>query len=121
MRGAAARTSALLSLLFIVVYGGASWVTAHRSDVGTLYFEWERHIPLIPWLIIPYMSIDLFFIAAPFLCTSDAERRLFSRRVAFAILVAGAFFLIMPLRYAFPRPVVTGSLGAIFRFLHGYD
>ena len=118
---AAARTSLLLSLLFTVVYKGASWVTAHRADVGTLYFEWERRIPLIPWFIIPYMSINLLFVAAPFLCSGDGERRLFARRVAFCILTAGAFFLAMPLRYAFPRPVVAGSMGWIFRFLHAWD
>jgi hypothetical protein len=40
----AARTSALLSLLFLVVYGGCNWLSSQRSDVGILYFEWERHI-----------------------------------------------------------------------------
>ncbi len=117
----AARTSVFLCLLFTVVYGGISWITTQRSDVGTLYFEWERRIPLIPWLILPYMSINLFFVGAPFLCSDDAERRLFSKRMSFCILVAGACFLALPLRYDLPRPVVTGSLGAIFRLLHGLD
>ena len=38
-------------------------------DVGTWVFAWERLIPFVPLMIVPYMSIDLFFVAAPFLCT----------------------------------------------------
>ena len=55
---------------FIVVYGACNWITAHRGDVGTWYYEWERRIPFVPVMIVPYMSIDLFFITAPFLCQS---------------------------------------------------
>src|SRR5688572_7389271 len=93
--------SAGLSALFLVVYGWCNWFTSQRSDVGTLFFEWERLIPFVPLMIAPYMSIDLFFIAAPFLCRSDRELATFSRRIAAAILVAGICFLLFPLRFAF--------------------
>ena len=53
-----------LSILFLIVYGGCNWITARRSDVGVFYFQWERTIPFVPLLILPYMSIDIFFIAA---------------------------------------------------------
>ena len=70
-----------LSLLFMVVYSGCNAFTAARSDVGTLYFAWERHIPFVPILIIPYMSIDLFFFCAPFLCGSTRELKLLAKRI----------------------------------------
>src|SRR5438067_242319 len=95
---AAARTALLLSLLFLLVYGSCNWITSQRTDVGTWYFQWERHIPFVPLMILPYMSIDLFFIAAPFLCRDEQELRTLARRITFAILAAGACFLIMPLR-----------------------
>ena len=57
--------SAALSLLFVFVYGGCVWVTARRHDVGVFFFAWERAIPFVPFMILPYMSIDLFFVAAP--------------------------------------------------------
>jgi membrane-associated phospholipid phosphatase len=117
----AAATSAALSLLFVVVYGTCNWITAHRSDVGTWYYEWERYIPFVPLMIMPYMSIDLFFIAAPFLCQSRVETRAFARRIAFAILVAGAFFLAMPLQMGAPLPQPEGWTGAVFKLLHGFD
>jgi protein-tyrosine phosphatase len=67
------------------------------------------------------MSIDLFFIAAPFLCRTDEELRIFSRRVVAAILIAGVCFLLFPLRFAFPRPHASGWLGAIFDWFRGMD
>jgi len=117
----AAKTSALLSALFLVVYGGCNWITAHRAHVGTLFFEWERHIPFVPLMIIPYMSIDLFFVAAPFLCRDQRELSTFARRVSFAIVVSGICFLLFPLRFAFERPHVSGWLGAIFNTFRNFD
>src|SRR5262245_31673750 len=104
MMAAAARASVLLSLLFLVVYGACNWITAQRTDVGTWYFAWERYIPFVPLMIIPYMSIDLFFVAAPFLCSDAQELRTFTRRISWAIVVAGVCFLALPLRFAFERP-----------------
>ena len=117
----ALRTSALLSLLFLLVYGVTNWVTSLRTDVATLYFPWERHIPFVPWMIVPYMSIDLFFIAAPFLCKSDEELRTLSKRIVLAILVAGLCFLLFPLRFAFDRPAVSGWLAPIFDGFRSMD
>lgn len=117
----AATTSATLSLLFMVVYGGCNWITAHRTDVGTWYYAWERFIPFVPLLIFPYMSIDLFFVAGPFLCESRNELRALAQQITFAILIAGAFFLLMPLHLAVARPQASGWTGAIFNFLHGFD
>jgi protein-tyrosine phosphatase len=113
--------SAGLSILFLVVYGWCNWFTSQRSDVGTLFFEWERLIPFVPLMIAPYMSIDLFFVAAPFLCRSDRELATFSKRIAAAILVAGLCFLLFPLRFAFERPHAAGWLGAVFDWFREMD
>src|SRR5262249_40863932 len=109
-------TSLALSALFIVVYGGTNWFTAQRpaSAVGTWDFAWELGaIPDVPILIVPYMSIDLFFFMAPFLCRDRREMRVLAQRVVFSILIAAAFFVFVPLRLAWPaRPQVSGWFGA---------
>jgi protein-tyrosine phosphatase len=110
-----------LSALFLVIYGWCNWFTSQRTDVGTLFFEWERLIPFVPLMIAPYMSIDLFFVAAPFLCRSDRELATFSKRIAAAILVAGLCFLLFPLRFAFERPHAAGWLGALFDWFREVD
>src|SRR5579872_220213 len=83
---AAATTSVGLSLLFVVVYGACNAITAQRHDVGTWYYSWERFLPFVPLLIVPYMSLDLFYVAGPFLCESRAELRKLTKQIAFAIL-----------------------------------
>jgi protein-tyrosine phosphatase/membrane-associated phospholipid phosphatase len=116
-----AGTSLALSVLFVAVYGTTAWLTSLRGDVGTWSFDWERHLPLVRWLIVPYMSLDLFFVAAPFLCADRAELRAFRRRMTAAILAAGVVFLMMPLQFAFPRPEPAGWTGPIFGMLHAFD
>lgn len=111
----------VLSVCFMLVYGACNWLTTQRADVGMLFYEWERHIPVIPIFIIPYMSIDLFFVCAPFLLKRPGDLRVFAYRVLLGILIAGFFFLALPLVYAFPRPQVEGPLGIVFKFLHGFD
>ena len=105
----------------MVIYGGCSWITAHRSDVRTWYYSWESIIPFVPLMIIPYMSINLFFVCGPFLCRNQNELRVLSQRIAFAILVAGACFLLIPLRFSGVRPQPGDWTGVIFRFLHICD
>lgn len=96
-------------------------MTARRHDVGVFFFAWERAIPFVPFMILPYLSIDLFFVAAPFLFSQERELRVFVTRVATAIIVAGLCFLVLPLRFAFPRPPAAGYLGALFDWFRGMD
>lgn len=86
-----------------------------------MYFEWERTIPFVPFFILPYMSIDLFFIGAPFLCRTERELSVLAKRIATAIVIAGICFLLFPLRFAFPRPHADGWLGALFDWFRGMD
>jgi len=120
-RWGALRASVSLSALFLVVYGACNHITSLRSDVGSWVYGWERHIPFVPLMIVPYLSIDLFFVAAPFLCTGRRELRQFSWRVVLAVCVAGAFFLAMPLRFTFERPHAGGVLGAVFDWFREMD
>jgi predicted protein tyrosine phosphatase len=120
-RWKSAATSAALSALFFVVYPSCNWIASLRPHVGSLYFAWERSIPFLPVFIIPYMSIDLFFVASPFVTRSDEERRTLSRRITAALLIAGICFLLFPLRFAFARPHVDGPLGVIFNNFRAFD
>jgi protein-tyrosine phosphatase/membrane-associated phospholipid phosphatase len=121
MNARAAWTSAGLSLLFLVVYGSTNWLTSLRTDVGTWYFAWERHIPFVPPLILPYLSIDAFFVAAPFLARDRAELSTLARRITVAVLTGGACFLAFPLRFGFERPAAPGVLGGLFDAFRSLD
>ena len=67
------------------------------------------------------MSMDLFFFMATFLCRDERELRTFAQRVVFSILVAAAFFLLLPLKLDWPerpsrRRMVRGLRRAV---MHG--
>lgn len=110
-----------LSLLFLLIYGSSNWIAAHRANLPSLYFEWERGLPFVPLLIPAYLSLDLFFVGAPFLCRTRDELRVYSLRIAAAIVVAGISFVLFPLRFAFARPETTGALGAMFDWFRSMD
>jgi membrane-associated phospholipid phosphatase len=120
-RSTAFWTSIALSAAFLAIYGGCNWLTAHRSGVPSIFFQWERQIPFVPLMILPYMSIDLFFVSAPFLCRSKRELDVLARRLAFALVVGAICFLLFPLRFAFERPPASGLFGAVFEGFRHLD
>ncbi|MBI4583859.1 MAG: hypothetical protein HY717_07530 [Planctomycetes bacterium] len=117
----ALRWAAVCSLYFIFAYWGCNWLASHRTGLGTVHFEWEKRIPLIPEMIIPYMSIDLFFAGSFFLCRGSRELAAHSKRLLLAMTIGGICFLLFPLELGFERQWVDHSLGWIFQALWFFD
>ena len=104
----------LVNLLFVVVYGGADWITAHRAHQMALYAPAELAIPLWPPAIVVYDSLYLLFCLAPFVLRTAADFRRLALTASLMIIVAGACFLLVPAKLGFPAPVVTGPFQGIF-------
>ncbi|MGE8065623.1 phosphatase PAP2/dual specificity phosphatase family protein [Pseudomonas sp. NPDC089569] len=111
----------LLAPLFFGTYGFATWVTTQRADVGSLVFDWERHIPFWGWSIVPYWSIDLLYGLSLLLPHSRLALRRHALRLLTAQLVAISCFLLWPLRFTFARPELEGVFGWLFDVLAGFD
>jgi protein-tyrosine phosphatase/membrane-associated phospholipid phosphatase len=112
---------ALLGPFFFISYGAANWLAAQRSDVGAIFFAWERAIPFLPWTILPYWSIDALYGLSFFVCTSRAEVDLHGKRLLTAQLGAVICFILFPLRFAFARPAPGGLAGDLFDALMSFD
>jgi membrane-associated phospholipid phosphatase len=106
---------------FFLVYGTCNWLTSLRTDVGNFFFEWERHVSVLPWTIIPYWSLDVFYAFSVLLCRSRLELDRHALRVVTAVLLSAVGFLLFPLRFGFPRPEVEGMFGPLFQALYGLD
>lgn len=113
--------AAVTSALFLMFYGGAAFLTSYRQDVGTWYYEWEKAIPFVPAMIIPYMSIDLFFVIAPFVCSTRSELRVLGQRLSAIVIVAAVCFLVYPLELAVERPQPSGFFGSIYTWFTAMD
>ncbi len=112
---------ALCGPWFFIAYGFCNWFTSRRTDVGTWYWEWEKHVPFVPELVVPYWSLDLLFIIAFFLPRTRAELRVLGTRIFTLITLTCVCFLIWPLKFDLPRPTPTGSTAPFFQALYAND
>ena len=111
----------LLGPLFFASYGFANWLTAQREDVGSLVFAWESAMPLWPWSIVPYWSIDLLYGLSFLLPATRREMDRHALRLLTAQIICVACFLLWPLRFTFERPELNGFFGWMFDVLMGFD
>lgn len=111
----------LLGPLFFLSYGLANNYTAGRSDVGSLVFGWESRMPLWPWTIIPYWSIDLLYGLSFLLPRMRQEMDRHALALLCAQLISVSCFLLWPLRFTFERPELGGVFGWMFDVLMGFD
>ncbi len=110
----AARLTALVGLLFVVVYGGADYLTGLRRDHVRLFVRQELAIPLWPPAILVYDSLYLLFLLAPLVVRERERFRRVALTAAATIGISGVCFLLIPAKLGFDAPVVTGSLSTIF-------
>lgn len=112
---------ALLGPFFFASYGFANWMAGRHAELPVMAFGWETQIPFVPWTIVPYWSIDLFYAVSFFLCRRRLELDRHALRLLSAQLIAVACFLLWPLRFSFQRPEIDGVFGWLFDVLLGFD
>lgn len=112
---------ALAGATFVIVYSGCNLFTHTRANVPTMMFEWERHLPFVKELVVPYWSLDAFFCGAFFLCTSKVELNLLTKRLMAVTILSGVFFLLFPLKLGLPRPEPSGWTAPFFKALYFND
>jgi protein-tyrosine phosphatase/membrane-associated phospholipid phosphatase len=111
----------LLAPLFFASYSFANWLSAQRDDVGTLAFAWESQMPLWPWTIVPYWSIDLLYGLSFLLPATRREMDRHGLRLLSVQVLCIACFLLWPLRFTFERPELDGLFGGMFDVLMSFD
>ena len=111
----------MLGPFFFLSYGLVNNYTAGRDDIGSLVFGWEQHMPLWPWTIIPYWSIDLLYGLSFLLPRTRLEMDRHALALLSAQLISVSCFLLWPLRFTFERPEMSGVFGWLFDVLMGFD
>jgi membrane-associated phospholipid phosphatase len=107
--------------VFIGVYSTCNRFTATRGDVGTCYFGWEKSLPFVPWLVVPYWSLDLFYCGSFFLCATRRELYRHTLRLVLVTVLSGICFLLIPMRFGWDRPVPSGWTAPLFTALYQND
>ena len=111
----------MLSSVFYATYAFANFVASRRAHVPSIVFGWERHIPFLPWSIVPYWSLDVFYGVSVFVCKTRQELDVLVRRLLTAQILAATCFLLFPLRFAFPHPATHGVPHLLFQALAVVD
>ncbi|MCM2313546.1 MAG: phosphatase PAP2/dual specificity phosphatase family protein [Thermoanaerobaculia bacterium] len=112
---------ALLGPFFFASYGLANTLASRRLGVGSIAYGWEHAIPFVPWTIVPYWSIDLFYGLSLLICATRRELDRHAQRLLAAQLISVACFIAFPLRFSFDRPAADGIYGALFTALGSFD
>lgn len=111
----------LLGPFFFLSYGYSNQLAAAKAIDQSIVFAWERHIPFLPWTIVPYWSIDLLYGLSFLLCRTRLEVDRHALRLLTAQIISVACFIFFPLHFAFERPQVGGFFGALFDALMDFD
>jgi membrane-associated phospholipid phosphatase len=115
------RFLAVFLAAFVPVYVGSGQLLTQLPDRSIhLYFEWEKSIPVIPWMIWPYLSLFTLY-ALPLLHMSESDMRQLSMQSVVAILLAGVFFIALPTQIGFTPTAVTGLHEPLFRLVARVD
>lgn len=105
------------SLSFSLLYGLSNHLTSLRRDVGAGVFDWERAVPFVPWTIVPYLSIVVFFGLSFFVGSGRRGLRLHLVRMALLMALALLCYAAFPLRFAFERPLSRDWTAPLFALL----
>jgi membrane-associated phospholipid phosphatase len=102
--------TALLTAEFAVVFYGADWLTARHTLRIQAYANAELAIPLVPVMVVPYMTMYVIFLFAPFMLRSTADLNRFASALGRVIAIAGIAFLLLPAELGFAPASTAGSI-----------
>jgi membrane-associated phospholipid phosphatase len=85
-----------LVVVWILVYGGCSWLTSLHSYRVRLHFDWELAIPFWPELAIVYLSLFPMLWLSPFVLSDEFQLRRFAQGLGWLFALSGIGFLLVP-------------------------
>jgi hypothetical protein len=106
--------SYLFFKIFYSVYGGASLLAKLRRPLTDFYFPWEMRLPFLPSWSLIYLSVPLLMLLTPFILRTWRSFTPFVLTLTAETLIAGVFFLAIPLAQAYPPRVADGFFGGVF-------
>ncbi|BBO32247.1 phosphatase PAP2 family protein [Lacipirellula parvula] len=106
----------LLCVLWVVVYGGVSWLTGlhgYRIDFG---WNEESYIPFLPEMAVIYLSLFPMIWLSLFILPTPADIKQFAVALACLFVVSGIGFVILPGRTYSPAESARGPIQPVFEF-----
>ncbi len=111
----------VLAPFFYLTYGLANYLASLRTDVPNIALDGEEIIPFVEWTIIPYWSINLFYVTTLFANEAPAGVDRIARRYLTCQIIAVTLFIVMPLQAIYAKPQTSGLTGFMFDALGSFD
>jgi membrane-associated phospholipid phosphatase len=102
------------ALFFLLVYGGASWVTGFYSGGFRVDLPFERHIPFVPAWAAVYVSMDVLLLLSLLIFRTWRDMVPFALALCAQTVVGAVGFLLLPVEVAWPTRVVQGGWAEVF-------
>tara|TARA_Y100001933_G_C18998031_1_gene563368 strand:- start:1682 stop:2296 length:615 start_codon:yes stop_codon:yes gene_type:complete len=105
----------------LLVYLGSNQIVSKFDHHYDVYFEFEKDIPLIPWMIYFYTSFHLLLILNFFIIKKPLVIKAFTLSLMFSSLIASIVFLSFPGELGFSRTDNISGYEFIYNLLHEID
>lgn len=103
--------------IFTTVYGGASWLSAHRELPTAPHLSWELTLPFVPAAAWIYLSVPAVLLLIPFVAGSRQRLLALWATLTCTVLAAGLCYLLYPVAQAWPERVAHGPWAGLFGFV----
>lgn len=105
----------LLQLLWLITYGGASWITSLHGYRVRLHSDAELEIPFVPAAAIVYLSLFPLLWMSVFVIPTAEQLRQFAQGMAAMFVIAAIVFLLLPGQTVRDPIAEPGLIGAVYR------
>ena len=111
-----------ITLIFsTVVYFGTNEIASKSEHFYKLYFEFERDIPMVPWMIYIYQSFALLIVITYFSIKSPQKIKAYSISFMSSCGIAAVFFILFPTELGFSRTENIEGYEFMYNLLHMID
>jgi len=111
-----------ITLIFsTVVYFGTNEIASKSEHFYKLYFEFERDILMVPWMVYIYQSFALLIVITYFSIKSPQKIKAYSISFMSSCGIAAVFFILFPTELGFSRTENIEGYEFMYNLLHMID
>jgi membrane-associated phospholipid phosphatase len=103
------------------IYLGTNEIAAQRTSFYQLYFEFEREIPMVPWMIHVYNSFHVLLLLNFLIIKNPLKIRAIAIGLIASSAIASVFFLLFPAELGFSRTETIQGYEFWYNALHWLD
>lgn len=112
---------AIVLSMFLVTYLTANKLAAQNPNRYEMFMDWELSIPLVPWMIVVYLSYVGVFLLLPVIMKSGRSIICLAYGFLTAILVSTVVFVVFPGELGYHRPEFVAGFDFVFQMLYEVD